>query len=103
MSRNIPCAALIAAGITAALCAILAGAIALAPPGSDSILGDFLPIEISGLPRTITHGQLFALSAGLTVGAGLLGAVIAWLAAACPTWIRLHPAAGGPAHPIQRI
>jgi hypothetical protein len=105
MSRNIACAALIAGGITAGLCSIGAAGIALAPPGSGSILGDFLQIEIAALPRAVSEGQLFAVCLGLTAGAAALTALVAWLATDFPHWFGPHYPGGGHRRPagLHRI
>ena len=89
MPRNIACAALIAGGVTAALFSIGAAGIALAPPASSSVLGDFLHIEIASLPPTVTPERFLAWCIGWTLGVAVIAALVAWLGTAFST---------GPAH-----
>jgi hypothetical protein len=82
MPRNIACTALIAGGVTAALFSIGAAGIALAPPASSSVLGDFLHIVIASLPRTVTPERFLILCIGWTLGVAVIAALVAWLGTA---------------------
>ena len=95
MPRNVACAAIIAGGVTAAVCSVFAAAIAFVPPGSASILGDLLYIEISSLPSTVTAERLFAVCVGWTLGAASVAAFLAWLCGGALHQTGMRPARAG--------